>query len=144
MTSIKSSGAMTNEMFKASKTIAFDGTTGLGATGTTTIFTVTGDVLVSVFAACTESLVGASANISLGITGNAGAFISNTTAANILVNMGWRDTVPSTSETIAATPTILQASNITYVVTTAAITDGTLNFYVLWRPLSPGASVVAA
>jgi hypothetical protein len=135
---------VSNESNLATKTIAFDGTAGKGAQGTATLFTVTGDVLVQAFATCTEDLAGASATISLGITGNATALIAATTATSIDVNMGWRDTTPSTNETLATSSTILQARNILFVVATADITDGTLNFYVLWRPLSSGASVVAA
>lgn len=133
-----------NEMYVATKTIAFDGAAGTGAIGNIPLFNVTGDVLVMPFATCTESLAGATATLTLGITGNGTAFISSTTATGIQVNMGWRDSSPSTNEVLATSPTILNARNILAVVGTAAITDGTLNFYVIWRPLSADGNVVAA
>lgn len=134
----------TNEAFKTSKTIAFTGAAGLGAQGTTAIFTVTGDVLASVFAVCTEDLAGATATISLGLIGNTTAWIAATTATDLDANESWVDNAPGIGEAPTAVRIAPQGADITFTVATADITDGTLIFYCLWRPLSSDGNIVAA
>jgi hypothetical protein len=128
----------------ASKTITFDGAAGTGATGNTTLFTITGDVLIQAVGTCSTTLVGATATISLGITGNGTALIASTTATSIQTNMGWRDASPSTNETMPTSSTVISSRDILAVIGTANITAGVLNIYIVWRPLSVGASVVPA
>lgn len=135
-----------NEAFVTSKTIAFDGSAGNGAQGTANLFTVSGDVLVQLVGACTESLAGASATISVGITGNTAGLIAVTTATNITNGVGWNDSTPSTVELLvnSATPRLLvNGPDIFATIATANITDGTVKIYCLWRPLSTDGSIVA-
>jgi hypothetical protein len=134
-----------NEAFIARKTVAFDGAAGNGAVGTVNLFTVTGDVLVILFATCSEDLVGATATIVAGIAGNTAGLIGSTTADTIDTGESWTDATPTTVEALVTSPRIIAAgADIIATVGTADITDGTLNFYCLWRPLSSNGAVVAA
>ena len=127
----------------ATKTIAFDGSAGNGAIGTINLFTITGDVAISIFGLCSEDLVGATATIEVGVSGLTTACIAQTTATNLDNNLAWIDASPTHFETLPVTK-IGRGKIVIATIATAAITDGTLNMYALWRPLSPGASVVAA
>src|ERR1043165_8130978 len=80
------------------KTVAFTGAAGLGAQGATVRFTVTGDVIATVFAVCSEDLAGASATIEVGISGNTAALLPQTTATQIDTGEVWVDTGPATVE----------------------------------------------
>lgn len=135
-----------NDAFLAQKAVAFDGTAGNGAIGTVNVFTVTGDVLVRVFAVCTEDLVSAGAGtMVLGISGNTNTFIASTNATDIDANEAWTDATPTTGEVLATQHKILaNGPDIILTIATGDVTDGTLTFYALWRPLSAGASVAAA
>ena len=132
--------------FLQRKTREFTGATGLGAQGAATLFTVTGDVLVRIFASCTEDLAGATATIEVGITGNTAALIAQTTATNIDVGKSWMDTSPATIEAVdlASGFVIVDGADIIETIATANITDGTLKYYCFWRPLSTNGMVVAA
>ena len=133
--------------FLERKTVAFTGAAGLGATGATTRFTVTGDVVVGIFATCTEDLVGDTATLEVGISGNTAALIAQTTATNIDSGESWFDSSPATVEAMPDLvnhgSVIVNGADIIETVGTANITDGTLNYYCFWRPLSSDGSVVA-
>jgi hypothetical protein len=108
-----------------------------------TLFTVTGDVLISVFATCSVALVGAGATIEVGVTGDTANFIAQTTASDIGIAEVWIDNAPANKEYFP-TESIISGTDIIQTVGTANITAGKLAYYALWRPLSSGASVVAA
>jgi len=134
----------TNEALIATKTVAFDGTAGNGAVGTVNLFTITGAVwVVSAFATCSESVAGATATIQLGITGATNTFIPSTTATSISVNTVWADNGPSIAEGTGLSRIIGASNTLLATIGTANITDGTLTFYVLWRPLSSDGNIVA-
>lgn len=138
------SAFLNNEARITTKTVVFDGTAGKGATGDTDIFEVTGDVVATFVPICTESLVsGGAATLKLGINGNGNVFIADTTYSNILAGREWIDTSPSTGENMSGTKIIPQGLNIQYSVSGANVTDGTLIFYILWRPLSSDGNVAA-
>lgn len=126
------------------KTLAYTGAAGLGAQGATTLFTVTGDVIVTLFAVCSESLAGASATIEAGISGNTAALLAQTTATDIDAGEIWVDTGPATVEPIPGDKILTNGADIIETIGTADITDGTITYYCAWVPLSAGASVVAA
>lgn len=132
----------------ATKTVAFTGAANLGAVGNVPIFTVTGDVLVAVLTAfCTETLVGATATLALGVTGSTSFFIGATTATDIAANDIWVDTTPTETNALAVPAgfkDIFVTDNIVGTVATAAITDGTIRFDCYYMPLSAGSSLVAA
>lgn len=114
-----------------------------GATGATTLFTVTGVVAVRVFAVCSSDLTsGGSATIEVGIAGNTAALIAQTTATGIDTGEFWIDTGPATIE-LLPNPSLCK-SNIIQTIGTTTITGGTLSYYCIWVPISSDGDVVAA
>jgi hypothetical protein len=131
-----------NKGFIVTKTIAYNGT--VGAQGAATLFTVTGDVIVSIFAKCTEDLAGVNATIEVGISGNTASLIAQTTATTIDSGEIWLDTSAATVESVPAEKLLVGGTDIIETIATADITDGTLTYYCLWYPLSSDAEVTAA
>lgn len=138
-----------NHPFKTTKSIVFDGgaadDTGDfdGAGNPTTLFTITGTVLVAVFAVCSESLAGATATIEVGVAGLSNGVIAQTTATDIDAGQVWVDASPSLIQQLPNQQVVTDL-DIIQTVGTADITDGTLEYYALWRPLSSDANLVAA
>ena len=130
--------------FIETKTITYAaGTT--GATGATTLFTVTGDVVVRVFAKCTDDLTsGGTATIEVGIAGNTASLIALTTATGIDSGEIWLDTGPATVEALPSERILVEGTDISQKITDATITGGVLTYYCLWVPLSADGKVVAA
>jgi hypothetical protein len=128
----------------ASKTLAYTGAANLGAVGATTLFTVTGDVIVNIFAVCSEDLAGATATVEVGISGNTAALIAQTTGTTIDVGEIWATTSPATVLALPSEKILMNGTDIIQTIATANVTDGTLTYYCLWYPLSSDASVVAA
>lgn len=113
-----------------------------GATGTHTLFTVTGDVIVSIFGVCKTDLTGAG-TIEVGIAGNTAAILAQIANATTL-DKG-ENYVDATPETVSVTPgsfILNDGSDILLEIGSTAITAGVVDFYILWRPLSSGASIV--
>lgn len=131
-------------MLFTKKTIAYTGAASLGAQGATTLFTVTGDVIATVFAVCSESLAGANATIEVGVSGDTACFIAQSTGTDIDNGEVWVDTAPGKTQPIPAAQVIAGGADIIETIATADITDGTLTYYCAWAPLTVGASVVAA
>lgn len=109
-----------------------------------TLFTVTGDVLVRIFAVCSVNLAGAGATIEVGITGNTAGLIAQTTATDIDAGHVWIDTAPATIEALPAQQILTNGTDIIQTVATANITAGALTYYCLWTNLSSDGNVVAA
>lgn len=134
---------------------AFDGGTANargdhdGTQDPTTIFTVTGEVLVRVFAFCKTTIVGAG-TIELGVTGNtAGLLAQVADASTIAANDVWIDS--SVAEVglaalanIPAATVIVNGLDIIETIGTANLTAGELIYVCLWKPLTPGSKVVVA
>lgn len=136
----------------ATKTVTFTGGAGAGAVGTVSLFTVTGDVQITGFAAkCTTNLVdaggGTPAGLDFGVTGNTGLIGPSIDPAD-----GWdagewfdNDTAGQTAGGIEPGVAIYNISaNIIATVAFEAINSGVIVVYVWWRPLSAGATLVAA
>lgn len=141
-----------NEAFKTKKTITFVGgtTNGIGDhDGTSdpfTIFTVTGDVLVEVIGVVKTTLVGAG-TLEVGVTDATASILAQVSDATTLaVNEFWgADATVSLAEGFTSTfHGIGGGLDIIGTVGTANITAGVIDFYVLWRPLSDDANIVAA
>lgn len=120
-----------------------------GAQGAYTLFTVTGDIALSVFGICKTAVTGASATIEVGVAGNTAILIAQTTAANLILNEIWHDTTPTTTvESVAAATNnafvISAGQDIIFTIATADLTAGVIDFYALWKPLSNDANLVAA
>lgn len=129
--------------FTASKSITYAaGTT--GATGATTLFTVTGVVALRVFAVCGADLTsGGSATIEVGIAGTTAGLIAQTTATGIDVGEIWIDNAAATLELLPAL-TIVNGTNIIQTIGTTTVSGGSLTYYCLWVPISETGNVVAA
>ncbi len=126
------------------KSIAYDGTAGLGnASETITLFTVTGDVLVHVFGVCSESLTGAT-TLEVGVTGATAGLIAQTTGTDIDSGHVWIDATPDETQALPGTFILTNGSDIIETIGGADVTDGTINHYCIWRPLSSDGNVVAA
>lgn len=139
-------------LIRASKT--FTGAANLGAVGVNELFTTTGAVLLEGFwVRCTDDLVDAvdGALFKIGVTGTDDLFNSLLGAFDLdTANAGdWIDSVfeafragwgnNQAADTAGAQYTAVEpgiSGNIIFTITTQAITGGTLEFYVLYRPLS--------
>jgi len=145
-----------NEAFKVSKSMTFAGNTvndpgDYDGTGNpATLFTVTGDVLATIFGICTVSLTGETATLALGVTDATGIFCGEIAATTILakyviaegsnpaLSLGLDPTGDGTEFVIGGGQDIIQT------VATANITAGAITYYCLWRPLSSDGKVEAA
>lgn len=110
-----------------------------------TLFTVTGTVLMKLFATCDTNLAGASATIAVGTALSTTGLIASTTAANIAANEIWHDATPDASielSTVATEKIVKQ--NVIQTVGTANITSGVLTYHCIWKPISLDGNVVAA
>ena len=128
------------------------GGTGAAAT-TTTIFNVTGNVLVTYTAAfCTTSLTESAGtpSLSYGTTGTVDLLIAATTATAIDINELWDDGTPSAKASLALPAKmkdiyIGNGSNISCTVGgTNNISAGAIRFEVYWRKMSDNGLVVPA
>jgi len=115
--------------------------------GTITLFTVTGDVIVRIMPICSVDLVSAAAaNMELGISADTDAIIPSTLATDLTIKEIWVDASPTIS--IEAERFYLEfiISNGDDIILTldAQIDSGSIDFFCEWEPLSVGASVVLA
>lgn len=117
-----------------------------GATGATTLFTVTGDVVVRLFAKCTTLLDSdGAATIEAGISGNTAALIAQTAYSVIDANEIWVDaSSPATVEALPGQFILVGGTDIIQTIATEAIKAGVLTYYCLWSPLSADGNVTAA
>lgn len=113
-----------------------------GATGAHTLFTVTGDVLVSVFGVCNTNLTGA-ATLEVGVAGNTAGLLAQIADATTLDDGDvYTDaTTPVGVGSIPVTKVLNDGADIILTVGATAVTAGQVNFYVLYRPLSAGAII---
>ena len=131
--------------FKSTTSVTFAaGTT--GAVDTFSLFTVTGDVLLTIFAVCNTDLTsGGAATIEVGVAGNTAGLIAQTTATDIDDGDVWVDATPGVGvQALPGTFIVNDGADVIYTVGTTTITGGVLEFYCLWRPLSSDGNVVAA
>lgn len=135
---------ITNLGLVATKTITYAaGTT--GATGATTLFTVTGCVGVRLFGVCSADLTsGGAATLEAGIAGNTAALLAQTTATGIDENEVWIDNAPATVEALPAIYVIGAGQDIIQTIGTTTVSGGTLTYFCLWNPISTDGEVVAA
>ena len=127
--------------FQASKTITFvAGTT--GATGATTLFTVTGRVMVNVFGFCTTDLTG-SGTIEVGVSGSTAALCNQQNATAIDNHEVWSNSSLAIAANVANHLHPID-QNVIQTIATNTVTGGTMTYYVNWIPLTEGATVTAA
>lgn len=113
-----------------------------GATGAHTLFTVTGDVLVNVFAHCTTDVTGGGTG-EVGTANNTAGLIAQTTGTAIDANEWWQNGTPTLKIGADVQPAIPVGSstNIILTIGTDTLTAGVVDFYCIWRPLSSGAGI---
>ena len=131
-----------NEAFKLESTWTFAAAT-TGAAGSHTLFTVTGNVLLSVFGVCTTNMVGSGADFEVGVTGNTAGLIAQIADVEDLdAGDVYIDATPEVG--VAAVPAmqILNGGlDVLLKITNADVSAGVVTFYCLWRPLSSDANI---
>ena len=151
---LKGSAISPNDWKLATKTVAFTGAAGNGAVGTVALFTTTGQVDIDPLPVyCSEDLVGA-ATLDWGVVGNADKInqilvIAAQFADATTFDAGdWWGNNGNTTATVAiersGSARGVISANVILTIGANAVTDGTLVFYIWWRPLSAGATLVAA
>lgn len=116
-------------------------------TGTVSLFTVTGDVIVRVIPICKTNVASAAAgNIELGVSADTDAMIAATTGTDIDANEIWNDASPTASIEAESTSRNYIISNGDDIILTlsAQIDSGAITFYCYWAALSADGSVVPA
>lgn len=140
----------------ATKTVTFTGAANLGAVGAVPLFTVSGDVQIGTFAAeCTTNLVdaggGTPASLAFGVTGNTALF-GDGSAIDPADAWGAGQWIAQGTNTAMAGGRANSNSHLDYMidaniigtVANESIDSGVIVVYVWWRPLSLGATLVAA
>lgn len=130
-----------NEAFKLESTWTFvENLTGDQAAHT--LFTVTGNVLVTVFGICDTNLAGAG-TFEVGVAGNTAGIIAQIANATDLDDGDiYVDATPGVGAEALPSPFIINdGADIILTIGTADITAGVVDFYCLWRPLSDGGAV---
>jgi len=111
-----------------------------GALNGTAIFTVEGLIFVKLIAICTADLIGNTATIEVGISGQTTIFMPQETAAEIVADTIWLHDAANADNAIigeesAATGNLPEwaifAQDIILTVGTANITSGALDFYCI-------------
>ncbi len=121
-----------------------------GAISSKTIFTVTGLVRVRLAARCTATLTsGGTPTIEVGTTINtAGLLPQVANATTIATDEIWHmqdGTVDSSVETESTTALVkLVSTSILEKIAAATVTGGSLEYSLLWQPVSADGNVVAA
>lgn len=135
---------ITNMGLIANKAITYLAAT-TGATGATTLFTVTGTIAVQVFGVCSVLLdqTGATATLEVGIVGNTAAIIAQTAATVIDAGEIWYGTTPPTVGVLPS-QLILAATDIIQTIAGNTVKEGVLTYYALWNPISSDGNLVAA
>lgn len=131
-----------NEAFKLSSQWTFVNTT-TGAQGSHTLFTVTGDVLVTPWGKCTTNMAGSGADFEVGVTGNTAGLIAQIADVEDL-DAGdiYIDATPEVGTAALPSPFFIAGGlDILLKITNATITGGVVTFYCLWRPLSSDGNV---
>jgi len=110
-----------------------------------TLFTVSGIVAAKLIARCTTGLAGATATLIVGPPISTSGLIASTTATNLVANELWHDATPDASvEATTVAPERLVSQNIIQTVGIANITSGVIEYTLLWRPITPNATVTPA
>jgi len=120
-----------------------------GTSDPTTIFTVTGDVIVRCYAVCITDIVGAG-SIELGVVGDTDSLIAQIVdATDLSAGEFWVDATPTDLKVIDVSDipvakVINNGADIIETIGTANLTAGEIYYVCLWRPLTAKSSVIAA
>ncbi len=133
------------------KTTTFTGASGLGLHGTgTTIATIAGGQveIARISGRVTTNLTGASGTLSLGVTGSLALFIATTVGTALLTTAAnWVSATPTAGGLVypaACKDVLINAANIILQSNDGAadVTGGVLEINIIWRPITPGATLV--
>ena len=106
-----------------------------------TVFTVTGDVLVSVWGQCKTNIAGAG-TMEMGIAGNTASLIAQiANATDLDAGENWVDATPETVSVFPTAKILNNGADIILTIGTADLTAGVCDFYCVWRPMSDGATI---
>ena len=137
--------------YETFKVITYSNAAGLGEEGTPIpIFDVTGGVIVTLSALVTTIVAeeGATALMSLGVTGQVALFIADTEPEDLDAGEFWQvigvGAGTNGDALIAAMKDILVSANIINTVSNAAVTSGVIAYSAIWTPLTSDGSLVAA
>ena len=121
-----------------------------GATGTYTLFTVTGDVMCKLAASVDIALTSTAANgtAEVGVAGNTAALLVQDVADATAFAIGdsWTlITAANANAAYLADEDVIIGNGVDIIMTigTNAMLTGDVDFYCLWRPLSDDGNVVA-
>lgn len=115
-----------------------------GAQGAHTLFTVTGNVLATVFGICDTTLNDAGVpTIEVGLTGNTAVLIPQSVAKSLADGEVWVDATMTRvgAGAVPAMQAINDGNDIILTIGTATVTSGAIDFYCLWRPLSADGNI---
>jgi len=111
-----------------------------------TVFTVTGDVLMKIYAVVKTPLTTAGAiTVELGVAGATTYFIAQVAdATDLILNEIWHDATPDATRELSsvATERITTGGQDVILTTTGVLTAGGICFYCIWKPLSADGNVV--
>ncbi len=136
-----------------SKAFTAAGTSLTTALSPVSAFTVTGAVMLRIFGVTGATPLASTSNtgtLAVGISGSTTIYLGTTTAdgTNFTAGAVWIDTSPTLkSEAFVAANLVwhlVSSSTIIVTVATNNMTAGILTLYCEWRPVSSGATVVAA
>ncbi len=132
--------------YACKKAITYSAST-TGAASAKTIFTVTGVVRVKIIAKVVSTLTsGGTPTIQVGtaITG-AGLLAQVSNATTLATGEIWHDATPDASvELDTVMPAKIITQDIKETIGTTTVTGGSLEYCVLWQPISSDGDVVAA
>ncbi len=117
------------------------------SSGTVSVFTVTGDVIIRIIPVITTDCVpNTTANIRLGVVGNTDAMIVDSASADLDARGIWVDQTPDNDiEPIDRIRSyIVTDGNDVILTLSAQVNSGVIRFYCFWTPLSGNGKVVNA
>ncbi len=147
-------GSLTINIFPAANEtwheVRKPGVTPQDAGAVTTLFTVTGDVIVKIFAICKTALTsGGAITVELGVSGNTAKLLNQIAdAKDLIANEIWDDATPTT--TVELVPNIVLVGHIisngqdVILTPSGTFTAGVIDFYCTWKPMSVDGKVSSA
>lgn len=135
------------EWERLSVSVVFDGSNGQSTIAEHELFTVTGLVQIKIVCMVDATLTQVDGDIQLGIAGTTNNLIATTPEQLLTIGEFWYDATPDTLVDIpgsAILERVLNGQDIGYEITTNVIDVGALTFMLEWKPLSPGAVIIAS
>lgn len=114
------------------------------STGTISVFTVTGDVILRIIPVITTDCVpNTTANIRLGVVGNTDAMIVDSASAGLDARGIWVDQTPDNEIEPAdrIRSYIVTDGNDVVLTLSAQVNSGVIRFYCFWTPISGSGKV---